>query len=438
MYDVLVGGIEAAANITSGMQTTITVPASGSTVSITFRDATDNGCVSAVVLSGTLATCSPVPVAICTEIFVDRNNNGMRDSGEPALPGVVLQAFTTGVNMAVDNGGGDDMLAGTDTSDPGTGAVAINDLMPGEDYYLRMDMSGLPNLYLSFPLGSDWVQVPAGSRIFYSSVQTLTPAGSSNGCSPVSTGFRNPGFFEPVAVGDYTWVDLNADGQQAGEPILEGVQVTLYDVATNLPVTTDVDGNAVTPLETDTNGAYLFENLAPGSYYVVFDKDGGSVVNPEFYTLTTPDQGADASDSDAALATGRSANTPELESGEEDLTLDAGYTCTVAAEAGIGPTICSTATVDLTTLGASISPLGVAGFGATWTSSGTGTFDGGGVFGTATSYTPSAADVLAGQVILTLTTSDPAGFGSACSPASDDVLIVILKVGCGTFPWSGN
>ena len=49
-----------------------------------------------------------------------------------------------------------------------------------------------------------------------------------------------------------------------------------------------------------------FENLIPGSYYVVFDKDGGSVVNPEFYTLTTPNQGVDESDSDADLTTGRS------------------------------------------------------------------------------------------------------------------------------------
>jgi len=379
------------------------------------------------------------PVAVCTELYVDRNNNGVRDPGDPAIPGITLTAYTLGGNGTAENGGGDDQVAGSDVSNGGTGAVGINDLVPGVQYYIEVDMSGSPLApYLSFPLGSDWTESPVGSGLYYSSPQAVSSTGNSNECS-ANFSFDSPGFFEPVAVGDYTWVDIDGDGQQAGDPPLEGVLVTLYDAATGMEVTLDADNNPVASLETDANGEYGFENLPPGSYYVVFDKDGGSVVEPAFYELTAPNQGPDVTDSDAALGTGRSGDTPFLSSGEEDLTLDAGYICAVTADAGTGQTICSTATVDLTALGASIGPAGVAGFGATWTSSGGGTFDdGAGEFGVALTYTPDAAEIAAGQVMLTLTTDDPAGFGSACLPASDDVLIVILKVDCGMFPWDGN
>ncbi len=75
-YDVLVDGVEAAANVASGNQTTITVPASGGTVDITFRDATDDACVSPAVTSGTLATCSPLP-CIITGSIVSETCDGM-------------------------------------------------------------------------------------------------------------------------------------------------------------------------------------------------------------------------------------------------------------------------------------------------------------------------------------------------------------------------
>ena len=67
-YDVLVGGVEVTANISSGTSTTITVPASGGTVDITFRDATDDTCISSAVTSGTLSTCSPLACSVTGSI----------------------------------------------------------------------------------------------------------------------------------------------------------------------------------------------------------------------------------------------------------------------------------------------------------------------------------------------------------------------------------
>ena len=117
-------------------------------------------------------------------------------------------------------------------------------------------------------------------------------------------------------------------------------------------------------------------------------------------------------------------------SGTDDFTIT--IDPSVAVEAGTGASICSTGSIDLTTLGASITGGSTSG---TWSTTTGGTFDGSGVFGTATTYTPSAADVAAGSVTLTLTSDDPTG---PCPAVSDTVTIPISNVTCGTFPWNGN
>lgn len=256
------------------------------------------------------------------------------------------------------------------------------------------------------------------------------------------------GFFAPVSLGDTTWVDTNANGlQDDGEPILENVGVTLFN-ADGSPVTVDAAGNAYTnTTSTNNQGFYEFTNLPPGDYYVVFDLSSTS--GNDFFTFTTNTGGDEANDSDADPTTGQSDNSGFISSGGRVPDLDAGVVCNVEVEAGTGQTICSTATVDLTTLGASITPNNVTNFGGTWTTSGTGTFNGDdpdgdamtGDFATATAYTPSAADILIGGVILTLTTDDPsqAPFNAMdCGSVSDEVMIIILKVDCGNYPWDGD
>ena len=73
------------------------------------------------------------------------------------------------------------------------------------------------------------------------------------------------------------------------------------------------------PLTTDSNGNYLFTNLKPGTYSVQFDK----ATLPAGYSFTTKDSGADATDSDANPADGKTIQTV-LDSGESDKTWDAG------------------------------------------------------------------------------------------------------------------
>ncbi len=90
------------------------------------------------------------------------------------------------------------------------------------------------------------------------------------------------------------------------------------------------------------------------------------------------------------------------------------------SNAGVNSTICSNATF---LLGGSI---GGSATTATWTTNGTGSFLPGSAFGTATSYAPSAADIIAGTVTLTLTTDDPDGAGD-CIPAVASLTLTITS-----------
>ncbi len=95
---------------------------------------------------------------------------------------------------------------------------------------------------------------------------------------------------ELVSVGDYVWMDVDRDGQQdEGEAPVEGVTVNLYDAAGNLVKTTT----------TDANGFYSFTDLLAGATYTI------EFVPPAGSSFTTADAGADATDSDADVVTGK-------------------------------------------------------------------------------------------------------------------------------------
>ena len=112
-----------------------------------------------------------------------------------------------------------------------------------------------------------------------------------------------------ASLGDKVWLDVNKNGiQDAGEAGVANVTVKLYDCTTNTLVSTKV---------TDANGNYLFTNLNPGSYKVVF-------VLPANYFFTTKDAGSDdALDSDADVTTGTT-TCYTLVGGQTNLTVDAG------------------------------------------------------------------------------------------------------------------
>jgi uncharacterized repeat protein (TIGR01451 family) len=112
-----------------------------------------------------------------------------------------------------------------------------------------------------------------------------------------------------VSIGDIVWDDQDGDGvQDAGEPGLEGVTVSLYD-GTGAPVSATF---------TDALGEYLLTGIAYGQdYYVRFTP-------PEGYVLTLQDQGGDDFlDSDADSLTWKTP-TFSLLDGYDPIRWDAG------------------------------------------------------------------------------------------------------------------
>ena len=109
-------------------------------------------------------------------------------------------------------------------------------------------------------------------------------------------------------IGDLVWNDLNRNGlQDTGEPGLENVTVELHKSSSEL-VTTSLSSSS---------GQYLFPQVVPGDYYLLF-------IAPTGYAFAARDQGGDdTADSDANPADGRSI-TFTLDPGEADLTRDAG------------------------------------------------------------------------------------------------------------------
>ena len=167
---------------------------------------------------------------------------------------------------------------------PGTATVDVRNFMVNNSYIDSTDGTSCP--YITGSGSTTINQQPTPTPTF---TPTSTP-------TPM-----------PASLGDFVWWDQDNDGvQDAGEPGLEGVEVTLKNA----------NGDTVATTTTDSNGYYHFGGLQPGDYTVVFTLPGSD------WTFSPADQGDDATDSDANETTGEAATT--LSAGEDDDTLDAG------------------------------------------------------------------------------------------------------------------
>ncbi len=172
-------------------------------------------------------------------VWYDLNANGVQDAGEAGI---------NGVSMELRRASDFFLLAVTTTIN--------HPSVPGATGYYQF--SGL--------CGGDYKVVavpPAGHTA--SPTGAGTPATDSNP-NPALVNLPNDfasnqtidfGFYQPAALGDFVWYDLDADGQQdAGEPGIAGAPVQLQTCG----------GGVLANSATNAAGFYLFNNLAPGCY----------------------------------------------------------------------------------------------------------------------------------------------------------------------------
>jgi len=275
------------------------------------------------------------PASIGDIVWEDLDADGVQDTGEPGIEGVIVELFNGDGTPATDMDG-NPMTMITDPN----GNYLFENLLPG-DYYVEFTA---PAGYNPSPQDATNDQSPATSN---QSDSDADPVTGQTAVTTLSSGENDPtwdaGFYqdevvipvpepESVIIGDRVWYDNNGDGAQgavADEPGVEGVAVTLFNADGMLA--TDLTGSIVEPQRTDGDGNYLFENLPEGDYYVVFDL--GTL--PDGYQATKPntnDQSLaanDQNDSDGDPVTGRTENTGFLFGGSEDLTLDLGIVAPV-------------------------------------------------------------------------------------------------------------
>ncbi|MBP7961504.1 MAG: DUF11 domain-containing protein [Caldilineaceae bacterium] len=219
-------------------------------------------------------------------VWLDKNANGIQDTGEAGLAGVLVTLYRN------------NSVVMTQTT-PANGSYLFNNLTPG-DYSVGVTLPAghrfSPQNQGGDPAKDSDVNINTGRAV----VTTLT-----SGETDLTW---DAGLYMPASLGDRVWEDLNGNGiQDAGEPGLGGVTVLLLNGS----------GGLVTSATTQPDGSYLFNNLTPGTYQVQFTA-------LQSYLFTLRNSGLDTGTDSNANPTDGKSEPVTLVSGEENRTIDAG------------------------------------------------------------------------------------------------------------------
>ena len=270
----------------------------GSAGTDSSQDGSDNfsncvPCRNTVSININVENCNqPAMGMIGDMVFNDLNGNGVMDSGEPGIQGII-------VTLSKDNG---------DFVDQQT-----------SDFFGKYKFNVIPNM--SYKL--TYTNIPSGFN-FTDQNQGGNEANDSD-ANP-NTGMTDPIFINPGdmrldqdvglvqgnanqgSVGDRVFSDNNGNGiQENGEPGIGGVTVKLQGF----------NGNILQETTTDGNGNYLFNGVSQGLYKVMFN-------TPTGFAITVPKQGGNES-TDSDVQNNQMTNPFFLGEGQSRTDIDAGY-----------------------------------------------------------------------------------------------------------------
>ncbi|MDJ0633337.1 MAG: SdrD B-like domain-containing protein, partial [Xenococcaceae cyanobacterium MO_188.B29] len=243
------------------------------------------------------------------QVFIDSNNNGIKDTGEPGLSGVTVTLVGGGTDGLISTTGDNTTTTTTTNS---SGNYSFTGLTPGVEYQVSFDKTSLPN-------DAEFITANVGSD------QSVDSDANASGVTPIVTltsGEKNQnidaGIIQPASLGDAVFLDNDGDGIQDGsETGVSGVRVTLTGGGTDGLISTTGDNSTVT-VATDASGNYSFSGLTPGAeYQVSFDNlpTGAEFTQADASTDETIDSDADASGVTPVIT---------LTSGENNDSIDAG------------------------------------------------------------------------------------------------------------------
>ena len=249
-------------------------------------------------------------------VWKDLNDNGLQDNSEVGVSGIIITLFKSDASGAIVGA-----ALASDTTDI-NGAYLFPNLPKG-DYVLQMvPASIMPTMELSpkVGIGNDTLNND------FSPITWLTPKISIDPYDPAKKDIItvDGAIINKVVVlgsiGDYVWMDMDNDGaQDNGEAAVSGVILELY-LASNL--TTPIKKDT-----TDSNGKYLFTELAAGDYVVKAVSSSfpaGKIVGKKDATTDDKDSDFDATTFQSPTITLNPGNTGGDPLKKDNLTIDLG------------------------------------------------------------------------------------------------------------------
>ena len=205
-------------------------------------------------------------------VWFDSNYDGIQNSNELPLSKISVQLYSENHKL----------IASTKTNNKG--AYNFKDLTQGK-YYIKFL---IPSAYSVTKIGEGKDKAKDSDADKNGKTALFTLADGENKTD------IDLGLYPTLAnLGDKVWFDVNGNGIQESNETkgVPNVTVKLYSEANKLIGTT----------QTTTTGQYLFSNLIPGNYYVLFEV-------PNNYKVSPLKQGSNSSnDSDANPKTGKTA-----------------------------------------------------------------------------------------------------------------------------------
>ena len=230
---------------------------------LVWEDADNNG-----IVNGTEAGISGVEV----KIYLDANSDGIADgaalrtmntdaNGNYLFEGLeegnyfITTAIPTGYVTSTGTNGADGPYE-TPAPDPDTNATNSDD---------NGSLNGAVVQSATFTLAKG--TEPTGEPAMTLITPTLPDADVNQ-----TVDF---GFFHPVGVGNFVWIDTNNNGQwDTGELPYTTASLSIYEDFNNDGTP---DGAAIATTTTDGDGHYAFNNLIPGTYIIEMAKPSGYV-----------------------------------------------------------------------------------------------------------------------------------------------------------------